>query len=159
MSSFGKGIIKKAGDVFLATGGIFGGLTFLLFPTTSLPEYPMFHFISFHSFIFHGTMIYLGIIINKFRYIELKFRDILYYASLILLICIGAYVVNMKFGSNLMFISKDFIGSPVTILYNWAGKMFTPIMIALQMTVPFVSIYGILKLKKITFRNNKMSVV
>jgi hypothetical protein len=58
-----------------------------------------------------------------------------------------------------MFISKDFIGSPVTILYNWAGKMFTPIMIALQMTVPFVSIYGILKLKKITFRNNKMSVV
>lgn len=159
MSSFGKGIIKKAGDVFLATGGIFGGLTFLLFPTTSLPEYPMFHFISFHSFIFHGTMIYLGIIINKFKYIELKFRDILYYASLILLICIGAYVVNMKFGSNLMFISKDFIGSPVTILYNWAGKMFTPIMIALQMTVPFVSIYGILKLKKITFRNNKMSVV
>lgn len=159
LSSFGKGVLKRAGDVFLATGGIFGGITFLLFPTTSLPEYPMFHFISFHSFIFHGTMIYLGIIINKFKYIELKFRDILYYASLILLICIGAYVVNMKFGSNLMFISKDFIGSPVTILYNWAGKMFTPIMIALQMTVPFVSIYGILKLKKITFRNNKMSVV
>lgn len=148
-SSFGKGIIKRAGDVFLATGGIVGGLTFLVFPTTSLPEYPMFHFISFHSFFFHGTMVYLSIIINKYKYIELKFSDILYYAGLILLICIGAYVINTKFGSNLMFISKDFPNSPVTVLYNWAGKMFTPIMIFLQMTVPFVGVYGILKLKQL----------
>lgn len=146
-SSVGKGIIKKAGDVFLATGGIVGGLTFLVFPTTSLPEYPMLHFISLHSFFFHGTMVYLCIIINKFKYIELKFSDIVYYASLIFIICLGAYAVNLKFGSNLMFISQDFPNSPVSILYNWAGKMFTPIMILLQMVVPFVGVYGILKLK------------
>lgn len=146
-SSIGKGFIKRLGDVFLATGGIVGGLTFLVFPTTSLPEYPMFHFISVHSFFFHGTMVYLCIIINKFKYIELKFSDILYYAGLIFIICLGAYIVNTKFGSNLMFISKDFPNSPVTILYNWAGKMFTPIMMFLQMTVPFIGVYGILKIK------------
>lgn len=147
LSSIGKGILKRFGDVFLATGGIVGGLTFLVFPTTSLPEYPMFHFISFHSFFFHGTMVYLAIIINKFHYIELKFSDIFYYAGLILAICAGAYFVNLKFGSNLMFISRDFPNSPVTVLYNWAGKMFTPIMILLQMTVPFIGVYGILKIK------------
>ena len=151
LSSIGKGAIKRFGDVFLATGGIVGGLTFLVFPTTSLPEYPMFHFISFHSFFFHGTMVYLSIIINKYKYIDLKFSDIFYYAGLILIICIGAYFVNLKFGSNLMFISRDFPNSPVTILYNWAGKMFTPIMILLQMTVPFVGVYGILKIKEKLF--------
>ena len=147
-SSVGKGFIKRLGDVFLATGGIVGGLTFMFFPTTSLPEYPMFHFISFHSFFFHGTMVYLGIIINKYNYIDLKFLDILYYAGLVLIICIGAYIINAKFGSNLMFISRDFPNSPVTVLYNWAGKMFTAIMIFLQMTVPFLGMYGIIKIKK-----------
>ena len=85
---------------------------------------------------------------HKFKYIDLKLTDFFYYAGLILVICLGAYIVNMKFGSNLMFISKDFPNSPVTILYNWAGKMFTPIMIFLQMTVPFLGVYGILKIKK-----------
>ena len=34
MSSFGKGKIKRIGDVFLATGGIIGGIVFIIMPTT-----------------------------------------------------------------------------------------------------------------------------
>ena len=56
-SSFGNGKIKRAGDVVLATGGLVGGTIFLIFPMTSLPDYPAFHFISFHSFFYHGAMI------------------------------------------------------------------------------------------------------
>ena len=52
LSSFTKGKLKRVGDVFLATGSIVGGLVFILFPTTSLPTYPVFHFISIHSFSF-----------------------------------------------------------------------------------------------------------
>ncbi|MBR3720483.1 MAG: YwaF family protein [Clostridia bacterium] len=145
MSSFGKGVIKKMGDVFLATGGIVGGLVFIACPTTSLPEYPAFHFISIHSFLFYGTMLYLGLIVNRNKYVELKFEDIKYYASLIFVICMFAYVVNNVSGSNLMFISQDFPGMPITILYNGVGVLFTPIMIILQMTVPFLIIYALLK--------------
>lgn len=145
MSSFGKGIIKKMGDVFLATGGIVGGLVFIACPTTSLPEYPVFHFLTIHSFFFHGTMLYLGIIVNKSKYVELKFDDIKYYASLIFIICIFAYIVNLASGSNLMFISQDFPGMPITVLYNGVGFLFTPIMIILQMTVPFLIVYALLK--------------
>lgn len=148
LSSFGKGVAKKMGDVFLATGGIIGGIVFIMFPTTSLPEYPALHFISIHSFFFHGTMIYLGIIINKFRYIELKFDDIKYYAGLIFIICMIAYVVNRVYGSNLMFISQDFPGMPISAVYNHTGFFFTPIMIGLQMTLPFLMVYGGLKLKQ-----------
>lgn len=145
LSGFCKGVLKKMGDVFLATGAIVGGLVFLIFPTTSLPEYPAFHFISIHSFLFHSLMIYLGLLIHKFKYIELKLSDIKYYACLIFLICIGAYIVNCKFGSNLMFISRDFPGTPLTIIYNATGKFFTIVMSIAQMTIPFYLVYGIKK--------------
>lgn len=143
LSSYGKGIFKKMGDVFLGTGGIIGGIVFLLFPTTSLPEFPLFHFISFHSFFFHGTMIYLGLLLYKSKYIELKFSDFKYYALLILLICLGAYAVNTRYDCNLMFISKDFPGTPISVLYKTTGKFFTIIMCLIQIIVPFYFIYVI----------------
>lgn len=144
MSSFGKGKIKRTGDVFLATGGIVGGIIFVLFPTTSLPTYPMLHFLSLHSFFFHGTMVYLGLLINITKYITLEMKDILYYASLVGGICVVALIVNNIFDSNLMFISKDFPSTPITILYHFAGKLFTPIMIIVQMTLPFLLVYKII---------------
>ena len=145
MSSFGKGKIKRAGDVFLATGGIIGGIIFIIFPTTSLPSYPMFHFLSIHSFFFHGTMVYLGLLINITHYIKLEWKDIGYFASLVGILCIVALVINNICDSNLMFISKDFPGTPVTILYHLAGKWFTPIMIIIQMTLPFIIVFLTLK--------------
>ena len=39
LSSFGKGILKKIGDVSLATGSVIGGVVFLIYPSTSLPIY------------------------------------------------------------------------------------------------------------------------
>lgn len=148
MSSFGKDKIKRTGDVFLSTGGMIGGIVFILFPTTSLPTYPMLHFLSLHSFFYHGVMVYLGLLMNKIHYIDLELKDISYFSSLIGVVCIIALVLNHLFDSNLMFISKDFPETPITLLYNIAGKLFTPIMIIAQMTLPFLMVYGILQLKK-----------
>lgn len=151
-SSFGKGMLKRVGDVSLATGSIIGGIVFLIYPSTSLPMYPAFHFLSIHSFLFHGAMIYLGILINKTRYIELKKEDIQYFASLVGAMCIAALIVNTIFDGNLMFISNNFPGTPIEILYNITngGILFKLIMIGIQMTVPFyISYYGIKKMQNI----------
>lgn len=145
LSSFAKGKFKRVGDVFLATGAIVGGLVFILFPTTSLPTYPVFHFRSIHSFFFHGTMVYLTILVNKTHYIELEKKDILYFASFVGVVCIVALLLNNIFDSNLMFISKNFPNTPVELLYDITGKLFTPVMIIGQMTVPFYVAYGIIK--------------
>ena len=152
MSSFGKGKIKRIGDVFLATGGIIGGIVFIIMPTTSLPTYPMLHFISLHSFLYHGTMVYIGLLINATNYIELELKDIIYFAELVGGICIIALIVNNIFDGNLMFISKDFPGTPLTILYHLTGKLFTPIMIIAQMTLPFLVVYSVEK------RKNKLKI-
>lgn len=147
-SSFAKGKLKRIGDVFLATGGIIGGIVFTIMPTTSLPTYPMLHFVSLHSFLFHGIMIYLGLLINITGYIKLNKKDIIYFSTLVGVICIIAYIVNCIFDSNLMFISKNFPGTPIELIYNLTGPMFTLIMIICQMTLPFYIVYGIVKLKE-----------
>lgn len=148
-SSIGKGIIKKVGDVFLATGAIVGGSVFLILPTTSITMYPAFHYISIQSFIYHGAMIYLGIIVNKSNYVEIKNKDIIYYAGLIMTVCVIAYVVNCIFGSNLMFISKDFPKTPITIIYHLTKSYFPIVMSAVQATLPFYAVlYGKKHLEK-----------
>ena len=148
LSSFTKGPFKHAGDVFLATGSIVGGVVFILFPTTSLPTFPAFHFISIHSFFYHGTMVYLTLLVNKTHYVEINKEDIIYFASLVGVVCILALMVNMEFHSNLMFISENFPNTPIELFYNLTGRWFTPLMILIQMFIPFYFVYGIIKRKE-----------
>lgn len=148
LSSFGKGRLKRVGDVFLATGAIIGGVVYMIFPTTSLLTYPMIHLVSMHSFIFHGIMIYLGLLVNLSKYIEVKNRDIINYASLVGIICIIAFIFNQVYDSNLMFISKNFKAvAIINALYTSLGKLFTPVMIIVQCTLPFYVVFGIKKAK------------
>ena len=143
LASFAKGKLQRIGEVFLAVGGIAGGLIFIIMPTTSLPTYPMFHFVSLHSFLFHGIMLYLGILVNVTNYITLHITDIKYYASLLGIVCVLAYIINNIFDSNLMFISKNFPGTPIELIYMATGPFFTIVTSIAQMTLPFytVSVY------------------
>lgn len=97
LSSFGKGKFQRAGDVFLMVGSVIGGVVFILYPSTSLPTYPAFHILSIHSFLYHGIMVYLGTLLNKTRYIKLEKKDIKYFASLIGVLCIIAFIINNIF--------------------------------------------------------------
>lgn len=145
LSSYTRGKLKRTGDVFLATGGIIGGIVFIILPTTSVPEYPAWHIVSLHSFLFHGTMVYLGLLINATHYIEIEKQDIKYFASLVGIICILSYIINQIFDSNLMFISKDFPGTPLHLIYQITGPFYTIIMSLTQMILPFYIMYEILQ--------------
>lgn len=142
-SGFCKGTIKKVGDVFLSTGGIIAGLTFLIFPLTSLTSYPAMHFISIHSFILHGAMVYIGILMLITKYATIEKKDIIYYSATIIVVSSIAYIINLIFDSNLMFISQNYPGTFIEIIYNLTGKLFTIVMVGVQATVPFYIAYGI----------------
>lgn len=146
LASFAKGKLKRMGEVFLATGGIAGGLIFIIMPTTSLTTYPIMHIVSLHSFLYHGIMLYLGILINITNYITLNLSDIKYYATLVGIICILAYIMNNIFDSNLMFISEKFPVGPVALLYELTGPFYTLVASIGQMTLPFYTIYGLRKI-------------
>ena len=145
-SGYCKGKLKKVGDVFISTGAIIGGVFCLFCPNTSLPAYPMLHYISIQSFIFHGTMLYLGILTNITGYTNLKIGDIKYYAILLLLISTISAIVNKIFGTNFMFISNDFPNTPISVIYKYTGKLFMPFMILIQTVGPFYVIYALRKL-------------
>ena len=142
-SGFCNNVLKKVGDTFLATGGIVAGLVFLICPLTSLTTYPTFHFISIQSFILHGTMLYLGLLVLISNYVTLEKTDFKYYAILIISISIIAFVINLIFDSNLMFISQNYPGTFIEIIYKLSGKMFPIVMILGQVYLPFYLIYGL----------------
>lgn len=146
-SGYGKGKLKRVGDVFIATGGIIGGICFLLCPNTSLTIYPAFHYISIQSFIYHGAMVYLGLLVNITKYIEIEKKDILYYSSFIIIMGIIAYIFNLCFDCNLMFVSKNYPNTPVEIVYNLSGKLFPIVMILGQAIIPFYLIFEVKKIK------------
>ncbi len=135
LSGFTKGKLKKIGDIFLATGGLFAGICFLISPGTSLGIYPLFHFISFQSLFYHAVMIYLGVINIKYNYIDVKVKDFKYYAVFFAIICVFAYIVNINFRGNLMFINNGF--GLFTIFEKIFGQYYCLMMIIGQMTIPF----------------------
>ncbi len=142
-SGFCKGTLKKVGDTFLSTGGIVAGMIFLIFPLTSLTTYPALHFISLHSFLLHGTMVYIGLLMLKTKYVKLERSDIKYYFWLIVSISAIAYIVNKFCGSNLMFISQNYPGTFIEIIYDISGNLFSLVMITAQAILPFYFVYEI----------------
>ena len=93
-------------------------------------------------------MVYLSLLVLKTKYIELEKRDAIYYFVLILIISIVALIINNIFGSNLMFISQNFPNTFVNVIYVVCGKLFTPVMILGQATLPFWIVYEITNLIK-----------
>ena len=142
-SSFCKGVLKKIGDIFIATGAIVGGGFFLSCPNTSIAMYPLWHYLSIQSFFFHGTMVYLGILVHITNYVNLQLSDIRYYALLISIMLVISYIANNILDTNFMFISKNFPGTPVAVIYNLTGKFFTIVMSVLHMTLPFFMVYPV----------------
>lgn len=146
LSSFCKGALKKIGDIFIAVGALVGGSFFLSCPNTSIAMYPLWHFLSIQSFFFHGTMVYLGILVHITSYVDLKLSDIKYYAIIIIIMLIISYFANKVLDTNFMFISKDFPGTPVSVIYKLSGNIFTIVMSVLHILLPFFLVYPLRRL-------------
>lgn len=54
-----------------------------------------------------------------------------------------AYIVNELCDSNLMFISQNYPGTFIEVIYNLSGKLFPLVMVAAQAVLPFYFIYEI----------------
>jgi len=155
LSSLGRGWVQRLGDVFIATGGIIGGACFLIVPNTSLRLYPMFHFLSFHSFLLHGLMVFLGILLLVRGVCKLRMKDLTYCAGLISVMCVLAVSFNEIWNrthpgacANLMFMSHDFPNTPVALLYKWTSgpPLFSIMMWLIQAFIPFLAVFGVYRL-------------
>lgn len=148
LSGFCNGRLRRIGDVFLASGGVVGGVVFLVLPLSSFSVYPPLHFITLQSVFLHGCMVYMGLAL-VISGVRLTKGDIIYYAPCVLATCILALIINGIFGSNLMFISQNYPSTPIEILYKLCpGVLFTAVGVLGQLTIPFYGAYCFYSLTK-----------
>ena len=76
LSSFCKGKIKEYSSCWLATGGIVGGISNLLF-LNALKYYPFFTFGAFYSMIWHFLMVFIGLLIIVTNYVDINYKTII----------------------------------------------------------------------------------
>ena len=152
-SGAARGTLRRCGDLFLATGGIVGGTVFLIVPATSLPRYPAWHFLSLYSFLLHGAMVYMGVLLLWRGFCRLRWRDLHLAAWPILFTGIAALIFNLTHQlltgqdvANLMFLTRDFPGTPLSDLYRLLPRpLFTLTILLAQAFGPFLLVFPIVR--------------
>lgn len=146
-AAFAAGRLKRIGEVFMMTGGIVGGIFFIAYPLSSLSFYPAFHLVSLQSFVFHGIMIFVGLLMLVCGYRRLSIRDLWRYAVAVVTVSTVAFIVNLNLGTNFMFISQNYPGTFIEPVYNALPfPFFTILATAVQATLPFLLCIGIYEL-------------
>ncbi len=146
--------LKTTACSFLFFGGIVGAITFFLHPSACIPNYPLFHYMTLRTFIYHSLMIYMGFLIVITGFYKPNFSHFKHYLVFLGITFILAYAINLIKGTNLMYIQE-----PINInISKWAYTHFKglyPFMVGiLEAVVPFMVSYGCyyfitsLKLKK-----------
>jgi hypothetical protein len=93
-------------------------------------------------------MVYLGLLLLLRGVYRPVLRDIVCPAALISVCCAAALAFNLVYDAcvqapvaNLMFLSKDFPGTPVSLIYRITGVFFTPFMWVTQAFCPFLAVW------------------
>lgn len=138
LSGYGKGELREYGDSFMVIGGIVAGVVFVCMPTTSLTMYPLFHFQSLYSLLFHSLMIIFGILlfIGGVRPTKRRWR---YYSIYFLGFALVALAINAGAGSNLMLLREPY-KIPIELLQLLQERMpflYTFLGIITHLAVPF----------------------
>ena len=142
MVGFCKGVIQKCGLVFLSGPGMLAGAGFLLFPTTSLADYPIFHFLCFYSLFFHSVMIYYGVMIYKTRAVEYKVKNTKYYLLFLYSFSLVAIFMDYTLECNMMFYYNpyNFPFQFVIDIYKYSQILYTIIILVAYSMMYFITL-------------------
>lgn len=149
MIGFGRGRVHEIGKGFMCGGGIIGGLTFLLYPMTSVAHYPMFHLLSCYSMLYHTVMMYVGIVYVQngfYRYGKKGYLQFLQFAGPACLLALSVNVVYSFFdvveNCNMMFLSHP---SLLPNLFPFIGTAYAAVpwvytlgALAIYLILPYV---------------------
>lgn len=144
LSGYGKGKWKQTGDAFIAGVSIVAGATYLIFPSTSLTIYPIWHYLCMYSMLFHTLMVYMGILYLFKLEISLDKSKFNKFAKLYCFFAVIAIILNTSFGSNLMLLKKPF-KIPVPFLHELfasAPWLYTIVVFLVYLYVPYcITVY------------------
>lgn len=140
--------LQNTGLAFLFYGGILGAAAFFAYPSACIPRYPIYHFMCLRTMLFHGSMIYVGILIVMTGYYQPDKRHFKNFALMVGIIGILAYGINRVTGENFMYISKPLDIPVFKTVFNAIPALYPFLGILLQMIGPFWVTHGIWCLTK-----------
>ena len=138
LAGFGKGKIREVSLAFMYYGGLIGGFTYLVFPTTSIGRYPFLHFITFHSMLYHTLMIYMSIFAIRNGLLKPSMMDRKAYVTVIIVACVIAYIVNQFCDTNYMFLSNPSNNALLKLALAITGPLYP---VAVTLWQAYVSFY------------------
>lgn len=134
--------LRLIGDSCLMAG-IVGGFFGILY-APALSYFPILHFRSIHTLLFHAIMIYAGVLVLVTGEYVPHIKHIFYFMSVMLVLSIASVIVNHYIGSNYMYINIPAINAPTYKLVEWFGEGVYPFIIVLgQLTLPYLLMQGI----------------
>lgn len=138
LSGYGRGRLRSFGNSFIVIGGIVGGFVFVCMPTTSLTMYPIFHFQSLYSLLFHSLMMTAGVLLlkNGIRPTRKLFN---YYVIFFGVFAAVALIINSTLGSNLMTLREPY-KLPIDFLHVLQKEMpaaYTALGVVAHIVLPF----------------------
>ena len=107
LAGFSKGKLKKMAECWLATGCIVGGLGAMI-TLNAFKYYPFFSFGAFYSMIWHFLMVFLGFLLIKTNYVEMKYSTII--CGFLFHLIISLIIIPMDFIYNFDFMMYHNLG-------------------------------------------------
>lgn len=160
-ASFGKGKVQRVALGFLASLGIVGGFSNLVY-TQMLNYYPFFHFSTFVSIIFHFLMAFTGLFIVVTKYLKFEKED--YYLAFIPTLLFSFIVIPVAYLLQSKGIYNDYMlllhGNGIPLIGNLGDILnknhlqwlFTIIMLFVLFGVTAFMVFLMSKLQKLIYR-------
>ena len=145
-SIFKNKFMKEMGLSYIALAGIFSGAVFIILPTTSFNDYPIFHFQCIYSMLFHSVMLYVGIMTFITKAVKINLKLVAKYCIYCAIFMSLAIIVNIAFNGNLMFLTHPGV-IPLPFLkaiHNYSPVIYTLTIVIAHMLLGF-TVYGINK--------------
>jgi hypothetical protein len=111
---------QRHAEGFLGLVAMLPGVLFLIFPSTGLAMFPLWHINTLISTIMHWTMAVIGAIFFFHRKHPFKFFDVLTASGTIVLIALVSWLYNsLDPNTNFFFLAYPLSGTPLTLLDDW----------------------------------------
>ena len=147
--------LKRMGFAYITMGGIVASAFFIIYPSTSLGIFPIWHPASLHSFVYHLIMLYTGILILiKREYVPRK-ADALLYFIFILCASLPSIYFNETLGTNCMFLRHAFKLPILEPIINRSKYLYMAVVFLAQAVLMFWGNYFFYHVSTLIKRKDK----
>ncbi len=136
--------LRSVGCSFITMGGACAAIIFTLYPSTSLNIYPLWHFESIYSYIYHLLMFTSGVIMVTSGFYKPKREHALHYFVFLFLAAIPSIIINLTVeNANCLFMNDAYELPVLSSIEAVAPWLYAIIAFLGQSVLMFWGNYGI----------------